>query len=1528
VRSCFGLTSAIFLFSILAVGHSQSQTIDSLSSLSGFNGTSVTISGSGFGATQGSSSVKFNGIVAAIISWSDTSISASVPSLATSGNVSVTVSGMQSNAVNFTVLPLVMGMTPASGAVGSALNISGSGFGATQGSGGVTLNGVALAVNSWDVSSVIAVVPQSATSGTLVLQTGAGLVYNGPAFTVVPAPSISSLSSTNGNAGAAITILGSHFGSTQDTGTISFNGTNATANSWSDGNISTTVPAGATTGNVVVTAAGGVASPGVPFTVQPVITSISPASGAIGSSVRILGSGFGTNLSPGAVSFNGVPASLITVWNSTSVTAIVAAGTTSGNIVLTTSAGTTSNGRNFNVVPPPSIISLSPGCGSIGTPIAITGTNFGATQFSVTFNGKFATIGSWSDTSISATVPSGATTGNVVVKAAGSVTSPGIPFTVTNAPCVTSLSPASGQIGSSVTIAGSNFGAAQGSVSFNGTATTVSSWSSTSITAPVPTGATTGNLIVTSAGGTASNPLLFTVASPPPVITFLTQPAGRPGMGLTIIGSNFGALQNGGTVTFNGLPAAIGTWSDGSITTTVPAGVHTGPVVVTTPGGASNGVQFTFAPGIRFQTQPLYITPDEINLEVGVSGSFKVVDPSGQPVTDATWSVDLTDLATIATDDPTLPTATLQALAPGEVTITATSSLGTAQAKATIYGEGLTPNGTSLWGFYPETQDNFFDFKAKSRRNSETDPFLYVPEDTFDFSHLSALDENGRLAWKRTLNPLDPGNTFNFLVGAAGTNDGGVLAMAVEAGGPNDPSTAMYRYAPDGTPLWNHKFATSGTSLPAIAPDGTVFVLTNTTDLIALKDTDGTEKFRFTPVGGSKSFTSSEQPGSINPDGFPVSPTNPWKPCADFFVANQFNPPGPGSGSSVSFTPLIGTEGSAYLMSTVENFSFNYDHCTISQVGTDSVTNAPIYVITSMSGQLQYNKSVQLLRVNSGGSAATQVGSVSYTGQAGFGSDPHAPTTWSFNSGASQLPTINWNEMVPDADGGVLMSWTQQSSNAGASPQTSLTKVLNDAPVATYSITAADQMATNDQGIVFLYHKGDFSPIGDSVTALDVTGAPKWTIAGTLLGATDDGGVMLQLADLSIVHADANGNLAPDVLAAADRASFMAIGLFQVNGLAGSVTLVPTNLSALRQLMATPWPVPKFANPQKTLKAQGEKTSEVVETGETAGCTGYDTDHKLDIATIMAPADGINSSTGQTVTATGNSFNFKAPKHINVRLTPVDPNALTLSLDDPQHPSQLTITVPGDNLFHEITLLGHGTDISSVGVLMTNDADPTKSLGIAFQGIVLPYRFWQLHEFAIGDASENVGSGTTPSATQIATQINRAFKGQANIEVSVIDRGLVDSFHWDKNRDLKMHFANHWDPPNFTENNEAGPLHNYITKTFDGATSPLLTQGWTMYAYYVQDFDNAPTEGFTFAGKFNRGIPSIIKTTYNLQFDPTVFMANLTGHEIGHKFGLEDRRDGDHTYLMIGYQPGNLLFKAQNIPCKLEPKEWKIANQP
>jgi hypothetical protein len=80
-------------------------------------------------------------------------------------------------------------------------------------------------------------------------------------------------------------------------------------------------------------------------------------------------------------------------------------------------------------------------------------------------------------------------------------------------PAITSISPSSAPVGAAVTITGTNFGSAQGTstVVFNGNAAvTIGSWSATAIVATVPTGATTGNVVVT-VSGTASNGVALTI---------------------------------------------------------------------------------------------------------------------------------------------------------------------------------------------------------------------------------------------------------------------------------------------------------------------------------------------------------------------------------------------------------------------------------------------------------------------------------------------------------------------------------------------------------------------------------------------------------------------------------------------------------------------------------------------------------------------------------------------------------------------------------------------------------------------------------------------------------------------------------------------------------------------------------------------------------------------------------------------------------------------------------------------------------
>src|SRR6266567_454860 len=107
-----------------------------------------------------------------------------------------------------------------------------------------------------------------------------------------PAPSITSLNPTSGLAGTSVTIAGANFGATQGTSTVMFNGTRATPTNWSATSIVVQVPAGATTGNVVVMV-GGVASNGVGFTVvadttAPVVNITAPANGATVSATIML----------------------------------------------------------------------------------------------------------------------------------------------------------------------------------------------------------------------------------------------------------------------------------------------------------------------------------------------------------------------------------------------------------------------------------------------------------------------------------------------------------------------------------------------------------------------------------------------------------------------------------------------------------------------------------------------------------------------------------------------------------------------------------------------------------------------------------------------------------------------------------------------------------------------------------------------------------------------------------------------------------------------------------------------------------------------------------------------------------------------------------------------------------------------------------------------------------------------------------------------------------------------------------------
>ena len=86
------------------------------------------------------------------------------------------------------------------------------------------------------------------------------------AATGTPGPIITSLTPASGVVGTVVTIAGANFGTTVGSSSIRFNGTAATSSTWSASSLVVPVPAGATTGNVVVTV-GGQPSNGMSFSV-------------------------------------------------------------------------------------------------------------------------------------------------------------------------------------------------------------------------------------------------------------------------------------------------------------------------------------------------------------------------------------------------------------------------------------------------------------------------------------------------------------------------------------------------------------------------------------------------------------------------------------------------------------------------------------------------------------------------------------------------------------------------------------------------------------------------------------------------------------------------------------------------------------------------------------------------------------------------------------------------------------------------------------------------------------------------------------------------------------------------------------------------------------------------------------------------------------------------------------------------------------------------------------------------------------
>jgi len=201
-------------------------------------------------------------------------------------------------------------------------------------------------------------------------------------------------------------------------------------------------------------------------------------------------------------------------------------------------------------------VGLSSNSGLAGSTLTIYGTDF-CSNPTVTINGINATVVSSTSTQIVVTVPSGATSGSVVVSCGSNHVTVGI-FTVGSAaPSITGFTPTIGSAGTAVTINGGNFQTNPGldAVQFNLPRVYASTATVSAITATVPSKATTGHIAVSTPTGQALSSGYFFVPPPPATVSSIAI------TGQTVIGGSPTnvTLSTAGTKALYAFDASAGT---------------------------------------------------------------------------------------------------------------------------------------------------------------------------------------------------------------------------------------------------------------------------------------------------------------------------------------------------------------------------------------------------------------------------------------------------------------------------------------------------------------------------------------------------------------------------------------------------------------------------------------------------------------------------------------------------------------------------------------------------------------------------------------------------------------------------------------------------------------------------------------------------------------------------------------------------------------------------------------------------------
>ena len=536
------------------------------------------------------------------------------PDLFVANRGSNTVSVLR-NTISESIPPVIASFNPTSGPIGTVVTINGTNFSTTTSDNIVWFGAVQATVITAIATQLTVTVPAEATSQPISVTVNGLTASSGMSFTIITPPTISSFSPISGPVGTTVTIEGTNFSTLPADNIVLFGTAQASVISVTATQLSVIVPTGAFTQPITLTVNGLTTFTGTSFTVTvppsnpPAITSFTPTSGPVGTTVTINGSNFSTNISNNIVKFGTVQAAVISA-TAAQLAVIVPAGAITQPIYVTVDGLTAYTSTSFNVTFPPVITSFSPTSGPVGTTVTIEGTNFGTipADNTVLFGTVQASVISATATQLSVVVPTGATTQLISVTVNGLTSNSGTSFTVTappsDPPAITSFSPTSGQVGTNITIYGSNFSTniSNNIVKFGTVQAAIISGMTTQLMVTVPAGATTQPIYVTVNSLTAYSSTSFIVISAP-VITSFNPISGQVGDTVTIGGTNFSTIPADNIVMFGTVQAMVTAATTTQLTVTVPGGAISQPIAVTVNGlSAISGTSFTVTtpPAIMF----------------------------------------------------------------------------------------------------------------------------------------------------------------------------------------------------------------------------------------------------------------------------------------------------------------------------------------------------------------------------------------------------------------------------------------------------------------------------------------------------------------------------------------------------------------------------------------------------------------------------------------------------------------------------------------------------------------------------------------------------------------------------------------------------------------------------------------------------------------------------------------------------------------------------------------------------------------